>query len=64
MNEKQLKRIEELKHSEELLGNCISYLWEIWNNNSFKRLGFNDEDLLYWDITTELEQIKRESEEE
>lgn len=71
MNEKQLKRIEELKHSEELLGNCISYLWEIWNNvscdeilESFKRLGFNDEDLLYWEISTELEQIKRESEEE
>jgi len=71
MNSEQLKRIEELKHNEYLLGNCISYLWEIWNNescddilNNFKRLGFNDEDLLYWEISTELEQIKRESEED
>lgn len=50
MNSK-LERIEELKHNEELLYNCINYLWEIWNNEdadtilkSFKKLGFTDKD--------------------
>ena len=69
MSEKELLRVEELKHHEELLGNCISYLWEIWNNedadtilNNFKRLGFNEKDLLYWEISYELEIINREKE--
>lgn len=69
MNEKELLRVEELKHHEELLGNCISYLWGIWNNedadtilNNFKRLGFNEKDLLYWEISYELEIINREKE--
>ncbi len=69
MSEKELLRVEELKHHEELLGNCISYLWEIWNNedtdtilNNFKRLGFNEKDLWYWEISYELEIINREKE--
>lgn len=56
------------KHYEELLSNCISYLWEIWSNEdietiekNFRRLGFTDEDLLEFDISYELEIIKRES---
>lgn len=68
MGEKELLRVEELKHHEELLGNCIEYLWEIWNNEdadtiekSFRRLGFTDNDLLWWDISYELEIIERES---
>ena len=70
IDEKKLKRIEELKHNEELLANCISYLWEIWNNEdldaierSFRRLGFTDKDLEYWEIKQEIENIKKELEE-
>ena len=62
-----IERIEQLKHNEELLSNCISYLWEIWNNedldtieNSFKRLGFTSEDLDYWYISEEIEELKEE----
>ena len=65
-NREFFKKVE---HNEELLSNCISYLWEIWNNEDadtilehFKRLGFNDEDLLDFDISYELEIIKREQE--
>lgn len=57
------------KHYEELFSNCIAYLWEIWNNESaediekaFRQLGFTDQDLLDFDISYELEIIKRESE--
>lgn len=49
------------KHFEQLLINCISYLWEIWNNEdretikkSFERLGFSNEDMEYFDINEEL----------
>ena len=66
-NKELLDRIEELKHNEELLKNCIGYLWEIWNNEdtdtilkSFKRLGFTDKDLDYWYINEEIEDIKNE----
>lgn len=69
IDEKKLKRIEELKHNEELLGNCISYLWEIWSNEdldtierSFRRLDFTDKDLEYWEIKQEIENIKKELE--
>ena len=65
-NREFFKKVE---HNKELLSNCISYLWEIWNNedldtilNNFKRLGFNNEDLLDFDISYELEIIKREQE--
>jgi hypothetical protein len=66
-NKELLDRIEELKHNEELLKNCISYLWEIWNNedldtilHNFKRLGFTDKDLDYWNISEEIEELKEE----
>ena len=65
--DKTLERIEQLKHFESLLGNCINYLWEIWGNEScedieksFKRLGFNEEDLGYWYIREELDRITEE----
>ena len=67
--DKTLERIEQLKHFESILGNCISYLWEIWNNEDidtierhFKRLGFTEEDLGYWYIREELDRIKEEEE--
>lgn len=67
IGKEELERIEELKHQEELLGNCISYLWEIWNNidldtieQGFRRLGFTDKDLEYWEIKQEIENIKKE----
>lgn len=62
-----MERVEQLKHNEELLGNCISYLWEIWDNEDldtirqkFIRLGFKQEDLDYWYIDEEIENIKKE----
>lgn len=71
IGKEELERIEELKHQEKLLGNCISYLWEIWNNEdldtiekSFRRLGFTDKDLEYWEIKQEIENIKKELEED
>lgn len=64
-----LDRIEQLKHEEELLGNVINYLWEIWGNKDldeiskgFSRLGFTEEDLDYWYITEEIDRIKTEIE--
>ncbi len=67
LGEKEIKRIEELKHQEELLSNCISYLWEIWNNKDldsieeeFKRLGFTDKDLEYWEITEDIKNLKED----
>lgn len=64
-----LDRIEQLKHEEELLGNVINYLWEIWGNKDldeiakgFERLGFTEEDLDYWYITEEIDRIKLEIE--
>lgn len=64
---KELDRIEQLKHFEMLLSNCISYLWEIWNNEdtdtirkSFERLGFSNEDMKYWEIEEELRYIESE----
>jgi hypothetical protein len=66
-NKELLDRIEQLKHNEKLLSNCIGYLWEIWNNEdtdtilkSFKNLGFNEEDLDYWYINEEIENIRNE----
>jgi hypothetical protein len=63
-NRKFFKKVE---HNEELLSNCICYLWEIWNNedldtilNNFKRLGFTDKDLKYWNISEEIEELKEE----
>ena len=63
-NREFFKKVE---HNEELLSNCISYLWEIWNNedldtilNNFKRLGFTDKDLDYWNISEEIEELKEE----
>ena len=62
---KELERIEQLKHFETILGNCISYLWEIWDNEdidtierNFKNLGFTEEDFGYWEIREELNYIE------
>ena len=49
------KRIEELKKNEELLYNCIGYILEHIESYSetlevFKRLGFNEEELLKFEI--------------
>lgn len=67
MSSEDLKRVEQLKHFEVLLGNCIGYLWEIWSNEScetikrsFERLGFKEEDLDYWEINEELKSIEEE----
>ena len=56
-----------MEHYEELLNNCIGYLWGIWNNEDldtiekhFKRLGFTDKDLEYFYISTEIEDLKKE----
>ena len=53
--------MKELKHSEELLLECINYLMEIWENeepekikNHFKLIGFTDNDLEYYDINESL----------
>lgn len=53
------------EHYEELIYNLVGYLWEIWNNegldtvkNNFKRLGFTDKDLEYFEISSEIEYLK------
>ena len=68
MNDYYLKKIEQLQHTEMLLGNCISYLWEIWNNEdvetikkSFENLGFTKEDMDYWEIEEDLHNIEEDS---
>lgn len=54
-----LERIEQLKHFEDLLSNCISYLWEDFSfkdcdcEECFKNLGFTKEDMDYWSISEE-----------
>lgn len=67
IEKEELERIEELKHQEYLLGSCICYLWEIWENENldaiergFRRLGFTDKDLEYWEIKQEIESLKEE----
>lgn len=61
------KEVKMILHNKELLDNCISYLWEIWNNESvddieryFRRLGFNDEDLEDFGINDTIKEIKEE----
>ena len=56
-----IDRIEELKHFEILLCNCINYLWELWDNEdvetikkSFENLGFTKDDMDYWEINEDL----------
>ena len=51
----------EKNNQEQLLLNCISYLFEIWNNESvedirksFERLGFTKEDMDYYEINEDL----------
>lgn len=58
MSSEELKRVEELKHNEELLYNCIDYLIELWGINEkeeiidkFKNiLSFTDEDIRKFEI--------------
>lgn len=62
----------QLKHTEDLLSECISCLWEYWDNEDtdtirhyFKdNLGFTDEDMHYWYIEQELKRIEWETSEE
>ena len=50
---RELERIEQLKHHEELLYNCIEYLLDLWDINEtndemkehFKKLNFKEEDI-------------------
>ena len=51
----------EKNNQEQLLLNCISYLFEIWNNESvedirksFERLGFTKEDMDYYETNEDL----------
>ena len=51
----------EKNNQEQLLLNCISYLFEIWNNESvedirksFERLGFTKEDMDYYENNEDL----------
>lgn len=56
-----LDRIEELKHNEQLLYNCIEYLINLWQingdneeiKNNFKNIGFTEEDLKQIDFMFE-----------
>ena len=45
------------EHKENLINNCISYLWEFWKNEekqviqeNFKSLGFTKKDFEYYGI--------------
>lgn len=59
MNSETLKRIEELKHHEELLYNVLEYLTELWGINKTQKeimqdlkniMKFTNEDLEYFGI--------------
>lgn len=59
MNNETLKRIEELKHHEELLCNVLEYLAELWGINRTQKeiiadlkniMKFTNEDLEYFGI--------------
>ena len=62
--------MEKLKHYEEIINNIISYLWEIWNNESLDDIekkfidnfGFTKEDMKNFYIQQEIEYLKQEIE--
>ena len=58
----------EKSNQEQLLLNCIGYLFEIWNNESvedirksFERLGFTKEDMDYYGINEDLHYIEEDT---
>lgn len=58
----------EKSNQEQLLLNCIGYLFEIWNNESvedirksFERLGFTKEDMDYYGINEDLYYIEEDA---
>lgn len=58
----------EKSNQEQLLLNCIGYLFEIWNNESvedirksFERLGFTKEDMDYYEINEDLHYIEEDT---
>lgn len=59
MEEEKRKRIEQLKHNEELLFNTLTYFSEFMVKNGigyydeiemYKKIGFNDEDIEYFGL--------------